>query len=140
MRTINVLNAYAVPTMRKSGDDAPQTNGNFLTVSSASGYGDSYVTVEVGDKLCTVLGSQFRPAVQNANNCVRGCMQVICDLNTFDEIPKNYEERQKPRISSVKLFIKSTSRAGFVRIELVESVRIVRHEELLAAIDNATKR
>ena len=140
MKTINVLNAYMVSTMRKAGDDSPQPNGNFLSVSSASGYGDAYVTVEVGDKLCTILGSQFRPAVQNANNCVRGCMQVTCELNTFDEIPKTYEERQKPRISTVKLFVKSTSRAGFVRIELTESVRIVRHEELLAAIDNSVKR
>jgi hypothetical protein len=140
MKSINLLNTYELPETRK---EEVRKLTTLLSLSSGD-YG-SYITLGVGDDPASstvVLGAQVAKATKNAQNTVRGCMAVQSILDTFSSMPASYDQAQKlVKRDADPVVVHSTLNSTYVAIAIPgrREPCIVKGEEVLAAIENATR-
>lgn len=148
MKTTVHLNTYILPTHRKD-DFVKKEDRVDLHVDQdhTSHYQISYIQVKSDDSATVVLlGQQIIKAVKNAINSVKGTMKVVNILDTFDKVPKTYEERNSLTLRlGEQVIISSTDFAGYVEIVLPAAkspgitVFTLKGEEVLAAVENVTR-
>ena len=142
MQSVNFMHLYKLPETRR---DEPEKLPARISVSTCEGaYSHAYVSIAVeGGPALVLLGEQIDKGTKNAMHTVRGCLDVENRLDTFDVAPTTYEHAQKvTKSAGPPIFIRSASVNAFVAVSLpsTDEPCVVKGDELLAAVENATRR